>query len=159
MASMGWAEACPNGKRDQGVALSQRGIFREGCAFPTAMRDQAPPIFQETMMRFYTSQHRFYCGIDERWLSRYVFLFPVPRGEQPCLLSTIAAPEHSYAWRTCWNSSGTSRARGKASTGVVRARCTVHAPPPAARSPPTWVRTCFTVFVAPAATRWTFGPH
>jgi len=29
MASMGWAGACPSGTRDQGQALSQRGIFRK----------------------------------------------------------------------------------------------------------------------------------
>src|SRR5262245_33054662 len=28
------------------------------------MRDQAPALTRETMMRFYNQQHRFYCGVD-----------------------------------------------------------------------------------------------
>jgi hypothetical protein len=43
MASLGWAEACPKGWRDQGLALSQRGIFRGERVTPTTMRAQAPP--------------------------------------------------------------------------------------------------------------------
>src|SRR5262249_40577100 len=47
-----------------GQALSQRGIFREACDFPTTMRAQARPTGQETMMRFYNQPHRFYYRAD-----------------------------------------------------------------------------------------------
>src|SRR5262245_57276237 len=49
--------------RDQGGALSQRGIFRED-APPNHAAGSGPHPYQRTMMRFYNTQHRFYAGID-----------------------------------------------------------------------------------------------
>src|SRR5262249_27985749 len=49
--------------RDQGGALSQRGSFRERVP-PNHDPGSGPHPTRESMMRFYTKQHRFYCGID-----------------------------------------------------------------------------------------------
>src|ERR1700730_13254016 len=58
----GW-EPVPVIMRDQGSALSQRGIFRESVP-PNHEAGSGPHPYQESMMRFYSTQHRFYCGID-----------------------------------------------------------------------------------------------
>ena len=53
----------PMGKRAQGQALAQRGTFRESVS-PNHDAGLGPTHPKETMMKFYTQQHRFYCGID-----------------------------------------------------------------------------------------------
>src|ERR1700726_2107402 len=58
----GW-EPVPVRMRDQGGALSQRGIFRESVP-PNHDAGSGPQPYQESMMRFYSTQHRFYGGID-----------------------------------------------------------------------------------------------
>jgi transposase len=65
MASLGRAEACPKGKEIKVVALSQRGIFRKDAPSNHDAGSGPQPVPKESMtMRFYTKQHRFYCGID-----------------------------------------------------------------------------------------------
>src|SRR5262245_9094866 len=49
--------------RDQGGALSPRGIFRERVP-PNHDAGSGPHPTRETTRRFYTQQHRFYAGID-----------------------------------------------------------------------------------------------
>src|SRR5262249_50029627 len=63
MASWDGWEPVPVKMRDQGGALSQRGIFRE-CLPPTTMRDQAPTTTREWPFPSHPRRHRFYCGVD-----------------------------------------------------------------------------------------------
>jgi hypothetical protein len=42
----------------------KRGIFRTACIGPTTMPGSGPAHPKEAMMRFYSRQHRFYCGYD-----------------------------------------------------------------------------------------------
>src|SRR6266487_39651 len=49
--------------RDQGGALSQRGSFRETVP-PNHDPGSGPHPTRETTMRFYSTPHRFYAGID-----------------------------------------------------------------------------------------------
>src|SRR6516165_9747731 len=58
----GW-EPVPVKMRDQGGALSRRGIFRERVP-PNHDAGSGPHPTRETAMRFYSRQHRFYCGVD-----------------------------------------------------------------------------------------------
>ena len=41
-----------------------KGLRPSYGSHPTLVRAQAPTQTKETMMRFYTQQHQFYCGID-----------------------------------------------------------------------------------------------
>src|SRR4051812_44195687 len=50
--------------RDQGANLVSTWRFPEGRAFPPRSGIRPLPVPRESMMRFYTGQHRFYCGID-----------------------------------------------------------------------------------------------
>src|SRR5262249_9190552 len=57
-----------------GVSSSCPSVEVSGsaCCLPTTIRAQAPNPYQETMMRFYNQQHRFYAGIDLHARSMYV---------------------------------------------------------------------------------------
>ena len=48
----------------EGLASTQRGIFGAARNGSTTMQGLSPTHPKETMMRFYTGQHRFYCGVD-----------------------------------------------------------------------------------------------
>src|SRR3977135_1694115 len=49
-----------------------RGIFRKSVASNHDAGSGPGPMPKETMMRFYTGQHRFYCGVDLHARSMYV---------------------------------------------------------------------------------------
>jgi transposase len=50
--------------KDQGGALSQRGIFRKDAPSHHDARSGPRPTEETLTLRFYTGQHQFYCGID-----------------------------------------------------------------------------------------------
>src|SRR5450755_885177 len=56
MSSLGWAGTCP--KLVQGIETPSDEVSSQLCA------GSSPAQPKETMMRFYTQQHQFYCGID-----------------------------------------------------------------------------------------------
>src|SRR5438477_1428165 len=64
MASMGWAGACPVRVRDQGGALSHSWDFQEGRTFQPRCGLRAAHPTEAIIMRYYTGNHPFYCGID-----------------------------------------------------------------------------------------------
>src|SRR5712691_7880752 len=70
---MGWAGACPKVKRAQGRASAQRGIFRQDAPANHDAGSGAGPMPRGgPCMRFYTSAHRFYCGVDLHARSMYL---------------------------------------------------------------------------------------
>src|SRR6266478_5933905 len=66
MASRGMGRRLSQGKTGSRACLGPTWDFQEDRNLPTTMRAQAPdPCPGRTMtMRFYTSAHRFYCGVD-----------------------------------------------------------------------------------------------
>ena len=99
MPALGWAGACPNGKRDQGVGLSQRGIFRKDVPSNHDAGSGARAHSKETMMHFNQQPHRFYCGalLHARLLAICVV---DADGHQTCRCSPDRQP---------WNSSRETR--------------------------------------------------
>ena len=64
MASMGWAGTCPIKVGDQGDALSHSWDFQEGRTFQPRCGLRAAHPTETMIMRYYTRNHPFYCGID-----------------------------------------------------------------------------------------------
>jgi len=63
MASVGWVGACPNYDKGSRGYLIPTWQFQGEC---TSHHDpgSGPHPTRETLMRFFTTPHRFYCGID-----------------------------------------------------------------------------------------------